>query len=285
MERTPIMLPRWTQRGNQSALSVAKSVTIITTTPVVSTSAGVLDSTFGTNGLATGTTGSVAAMAEQSDGKIVIAGTYAAGNTLNEGIQLERFNSNGTVDTTFGTNGIVHTLISNGVIATGVAIQSDGKIVISGGVFTGTAQAYSSAGLIARYTSSGVLDTTFGSGGEFIVPFSDGPIGTLNGVVIQPDGRIAAVGNGDVGTYAGVAFVRVNTNGTLDTTFNGTGWTVVNEYGGPVPMWAPPSPFSRTGKLSPRVILPVPPIPNSMPASCDSTPTARWIQPSAPADG
>src|SRR5215213_780861 len=92
---------------------------------------GSLHLTFNGTGIAQSTGGSAGAVAIQPDGKIVVVGDN--GNITNVDLKVVRYNSNGTFDSTFDGDGIVTTAIGDGVdIGFGVAIQPDGKIVISG---------------------------------------------------------------------------------------------------------------------------------------------------------
>jgi uncharacterized delta-60 repeat protein len=115
----------------------------------------------------------------------------------------------GDLDSTFGTGGKV---ITPGIGAIDdIAIQPDGKIV-----------AVSSERRIVRYNANGSLDSLFGTGGIVIVLLGDNTY--LNSVAIQADGRIIAGGTYRVGTEYWIAVFRYNGDGTLDTTFNGTGY-------------------------------------------------------------
>src|SRR6516164_1693828 len=95
--------------------------------------------------------------AVQSDGKLVVAGmTTNLDDTTDFG--LARYNSNGTLDATFGTGGKVKTTFADFDGARAVAIQSDGKIVVAGYTLVN----YSPDFALARYNSNGTLDATFG---------------------------------------------------------------------------------------------------------------------------
>ena len=150
---------------------------------------GSLDTTFGTGGLVTTAVGSLAeaaAVAIQADGKIV-----AAGGTDGEAetFVLIRYNSTGTLDTTFGTGGIV-TIALGSAFAHDVAIQADGKIVAAGGEFA-----------LARFNSAGSLDNTFGTGGRVFTAI--GSASEAKALAIQPDGKIVAAGVEFVGAFDG----------------------------------------------------------------------------------
>ena len=133
-------------------------------------------------------------------------------------IPVGRIHAQGSLDTAFNSTGKVQTTINaNGDKATGVAIQSDGKIIVAGtATVSGGSDFY-----VARYTTAGVLDGTFGTGG--IVTASINASDTTTGVAIQSDGKIVVCGYTYVGSKANFAVLRFTTAGALDTTFNTTG--------------------------------------------------------------
>ncbi len=158
------------------------------------------------------------AIVVQKDGKILVAGT--ASNGSNRDFALVRYNADGTRDTAFDGNGEVLTDF-NGVdaIGYGVALQADGKILVAG--FTGNG--FNDDFAVARYNPDGSLDKTFNSTGLVTTDFA-GRTDDASAVAVQPDGKIVVVGTVQVGSSSYVFGVaRYNSNGTLDTTFNGTG--------------------------------------------------------------
>lgn len=182
---------------------------------------GTLDTTFnGTGKITTNVSGGNSygqSVAVQSDGKIVVAG-WSDTPTSNPVFAVVRYNNNGTLDSSFNGGGIVNTDVGpNDDYGYSVAIQSDGKIVVGGYSFSGSSNGFT----LVRYNANGSLDTTFNSTGKVTtVVGSEGSIG--KSVVIQSDGKIILAGrsNGDI---PALALVRYNANGSLDTTFNGTG--------------------------------------------------------------
>ncbi|KAF0172455.1 MAG: hypothetical protein FD161_4034 [Limisphaerales bacterium] len=194
------------------------------------TSAGALDPTFGTGGKVTTPIASGNdygfSMALQSDGKIVVAGSAHNGN--NKEFALLRYTSTGTLDTTFGTGGKVLTLVG-GTDAEShtVTVQSDGKIVVAGYAFNGLAY-YDFA--LVRYTSTGALDPTFGSGGMVITPFISNSGDYGRSVAVQSDGKIVVAGYTENATTTDFALVRYTSAGALDPTF-GTGGKVTTPVG------------------------------------------------------
>ena len=193
------------------------------------TTGGTLDNSFGINGIQTNNFGTKYdsagyGSALQQDGKLVMAGitTAGAGNLF----ALTRYNTNGSLDTTFGTNGIVTTNIIANQASSGraVAVQTNGKIVVAGYVENGTNHVFA----LARYNSNGSLDTAFNPTGSLpgtvttdVTPGLDSEAYAL---IIQPNGQLVIAGVGINTTYHVFALARYNSNGSLDTTgFNSTG--------------------------------------------------------------
>ena len=188
---------------------------------------GSLDTTFSGDGIATIDVSEgedrASAVAIQSDGKIVAAGlTEAPNGTFN--IILLRFNSNGTLDTTFSGDGIVVTdLTPSDDIASGVAIQSNNRIVVVGR--TGGLLAANGDIVLARYNSNGALDTSFGAGGVSIRDLGGNESATA--LAIQSDGKIVTAGPTGNGDFL---LLRSNSDGTLDNTFGGGDGVVTTDF-------------------------------------------------------
>ena len=156
----------------------------------------------------------------QSDGKIVVVGY--SGPSL-EFFTVVRVNSNGTLDTTFGINGIAKTLFNAGLEAeaTCVNIQQDGKIIVAG-KFYNFDYGYDLG--VLRFTSSGILDTTFGDNGKVITRYNSYNVDDLpNNILINSDGTIIVSGYLDTGAISRPLFVKYLSNGTLDSTFGTNG--------------------------------------------------------------
>ncbi|HET9912172.1 MAG TPA: hypothetical protein VFQ13_09805 [Anaerolineales bacterium] len=192
-------------------------VLILIATLPVSASAqaaeGTLDPTFGANGVVTtdlGNSDSVINIVLQPDGKIVMAantGDPYWGNPI-----LIRYNVDGTLDTTFGTGGIVTAALQGPV-----ALQTDGKLIVGGNLNGGLG--------LARYTGNGALDTTFGTNGIAVAventdPNSNAAI-SFDDLAVQPDGKIVVVGTEEFigGHTVYYVIVRFNENGTQDEDF------------------------------------------------------------------
>jgi uncharacterized delta-60 repeat protein len=185
--------------------------------------AGDFDPTFGTAGATTadpggGDTGHSVAI--QSDGKIVVAGTTrATANSTSDDFAVVRFNADGSLDTSFGTDGIVTTDFAGfGDSGADLVIQTDGKIVVGG--------TSNSDFALARYNTNGTLDTGFGTNGKVV---TDGNGGSGVAVALQADGKIVLLGRNFVSSYE-VWLGRYLTDGTLDTSF-GTNGEVITDFG------------------------------------------------------
>jgi uncharacterized delta-60 repeat protein len=197
---------------------------------------GGLDPTFGTGGRVVtdlGGTDVLQAMALQADGKIVAVGWTTHNGPTGIDFAVVRYSANGSLDNSFGIGGKVYTDLGSNDSAGGVAIQSDGRIVVVG--YTSTATGGNDFAVV-RYNVNGSIDKTFGGGqakGIVRIDFtSPGSVSSSNdaahGVVIQPDGKIVVAGGGS----SGFAMARLTISGALDTSFNGTGKVVTQFAGG-----------------------------------------------------
>ena len=197
---------------------------------------GTLDKTFGAAGKVQTDFPGLAAVASsvviQPDGKIVVAGGAFPLFTFLGDFKVVRYNSNGSLDTSFGDGGIVTTKFPEGSYAFDVALQADGKIIAAGTVFVDFSPGESSNTdfALARYNPDGTPDATFGNGGQVSTDFL-GLEDDAFSVLIQPDGKIVAVGSAnDPATFYDFAAVRYLSNGTIDITF-GVGGKVHSDFG------------------------------------------------------
>ncbi|HUR98153.1 MAG TPA: hypothetical protein VMZ26_08835 [Pyrinomonadaceae bacterium] len=164
------------------------------------------------------------AIAVQADGKIVVAGTAI-------GFAIARLNSDGTIDNTFGTGGMVSFRFASndGAKLESMALQADGRVVLLG--------TSSDKFAFARLMPSGAFDTSFnGSGKVTISTVSNKNGGSGRAVAIQGDGKIVGVGSrptisGKVSTGGDFAVMRLHPNGTLDSGF-GSGGKVFTDFVG-----------------------------------------------------
>lgn len=180
---------------------------------------GSLDPSFGINGVVTtqiGPRSKALGLAIQADGQIVVCG-YSADGISDELFTLVRYNwADGSLDNSFGTNGMVTTIIGTRSHATSLAIQSDGMIVVGGFADDNIA--------LARYTSTGTLDSTFNSTG--IINSSIGSSAQINGIMLDTNSNILFTGFSDDQLLMG----RFTSMGALDTSF-GTGGVVMLAIG------------------------------------------------------
>lgn len=177
---------------------------------------GTLDTGFGTNGkiyynIPTKNLCVAESIAIQSDGNLLIAG-HADGD-----FAILKYNSNGTLDTTFGNSGYSTTDFGNFQDKSyALAIQNDNKIILAGhGYEAGNTGLFHAA--IARYNANGTLDTTFSSDGKMVLPmaiYSDG----IESMFIQPDGKLLFGGysRADNSSITEQVLFRIN-NTTLST--------------------------------------------------------------------
>jgi uncharacterized delta-60 repeat protein len=197
------------------------------------TSTGAADTTFGTSGMATTNISGV----DEGQGlaKRANLGFIVAGGARGQGRDslTVAFTANGALDTGFnGTGYRIEDVGGALASAEGSARQADGKVVLAGTMTVtsngGTGPAVKS-GVFARYLTDGTLDTSFGTSGRSFV----GP--QLNAVAIQSDGKIVGAGfslvNPAGSAVPAVSVVRLNADGTPDTTFGTNGVVTVTPIG------------------------------------------------------
>lgn len=171
---------------------------------------GALDTSFGNSGIVSSTVGyhtGALAIALQADGKIITAG-FSIIDTRQ--IILLRFNSDGSLDTSYGNNGLSTVVIGTSSQMEALALDSNGYAVVSG--------ISDNQFVTARFDTNGLLDQTFGNQGVVITNI--GTRSSALSLVIQPDSKIVTCGFAD----EMFAIVRYLNNGTLDTSFNTTGY-------------------------------------------------------------
>ena len=193
------------------------------------TTFGTLDGTFDGDGRATADPGAIDeahAVAMRSGGKIIAVGRNNGNFDTGNDIALVSFNSNGSTDNTFGTAGVVTTdiLRSADDSIRGVALQSDGKIIVAGTTNNAGNRDFG----IVRYNANGTVDTTFGVLGLVRTDFGFRD-DSARSVLVQPDGKILVAGFSGISNVDDFALVRYNANGTLDTSF-GTGGKVLTDF-------------------------------------------------------
>jgi uncharacterized delta-60 repeat protein len=184
---------------------------------------GSLDTSFGGTGkvitdIAGGNDQANAVAVQPDDGQILVAGfTKAATNDF----AVLRYNPNGSLDPTFGGTGKVTTDFAGGDdIATAMALQPDGGIVVAG---------FGAGYEVARYNPNGSLDTTFNGDGTVVTTVGNG--GRGEAVTIQPDGKIVVAGYSFVIPGDAVVVVRYNADGSFDTQTTTRFADLGNSYG------------------------------------------------------
>jgi uncharacterized delta-60 repeat protein len=183
---------------------------------------GSIDSTFGVNGIIlTNFSPGIKygeCIALQADGKILVGGTSGDYNN-NTSVSIERFNTDGSIDSTFDSDGVLIDSVSTIGLddnVKAIAVQADGKIVLSG-------QTNTSAGwdfAVYRYNPDGTRDITFD--GDGIATASQTADDYAFGMTLQPDGKIIVVGYGTINAFDFLV-ARFNSDGSLDTSFDNDG--------------------------------------------------------------
>ena len=188
---------------------------------------GSLDTTFGVNGTAAAHFSdgdSVSALVVQADKKIVAVGSATVNGK--SAFAVTRFNSNGSLDTTFGNGGASPVAFPNSSTeARSVVLQSDGKVVVAGSIFQPTTFNGYWDFALARYNADGSLDTTFGISGVATAPVSETSCGLRCGATslsLQPNGRILAVSRRFV--------ARFKRNGMPDNDFGFLGVSTLGSF-------------------------------------------------------
>lgn len=193
---------------------------------------GSRDLSFSQDGIATVDFGnqvlfaSATDVAVQTDMRIIVVGRIlvrdpsSTGNSVASYIAMARLNPDGSLDSAFGSNGIVKSELGGFATASTVKIQADGRILVggqgNGGYFT-----------VLRYLPSGSLDNTFSSDGVLTL-YNQNTVGsTVNDLIVQADGKVVVVGeasplvSGVFPSY--MVVIRLNVNGSLDSTFGSSG--------------------------------------------------------------
>ncbi|WP_298392286.1 T9SS type A sorting domain-containing protein [Flavobacterium sp.] len=186
---------------------------------------GSYDTSFNTFGFRTSVGKGFNSVLIQNDGKILVGIVYDGYSDFDN---VRRFNSDGSLDTTFGINGSVKIVESNSLFNTkSFSLQDDGKIVLNGINYSPYSGGNTAGNKIevVRLNSNGSLDATFDTDGKKIIP-----IATFNdesyASIIQNDGKILVTGRSKYSSNQNsydIITIRLNENGALDNTFGNNG--------------------------------------------------------------
>ena len=198
--------------------------------------AGNLDAGFGAGGKVTTAFDDSSEFGDQPqavalapDGKIVVGGTHFSPTTFRD-FQAARYNTDGSLDESFGVGGKVVLNVMNNDLCQALAVQPDGKVLLGGSsnnfvTFT-----------VVRYSVNGTLDPSFGTGGIKLGP----PLVSesfMTSLAVQPDGKILAAGSSNQFPNRDVTLVRYNIDGSVDSTFGNSGVVItpigINRLDGP----------------------------------------------------
>ncbi len=160
----------------------------------------------------------------QADGKIVaLSKSY---NGTDNDVLLTRYNTDGSTDTSFGIGGSVVLDIANGNnVANAIVVQSDGKLIIGGlANVSGNVQL-----MAARFNSDGSLDASFAASGIFLYDFT-GSSDSVDAIHVTDNGQILLTGC--IQSTRDYVLLRLNSDGSLDTTLAGTGYVQTHIQGG-----------------------------------------------------
>lgn len=206
---------------------------LVIATPRSLADPGILDSTFSEDGWLARSFGRAVvanAVAIQTDGKIVIAGTVTTrydGRDEGKNILVARFDENGAPDLTFSRDGVVSTHLGGNENALDVVATPHGQIVIAGRRGTTTGRDF----LLVRYRGDGTRDTSFGQQGVVMERFPRSRGQQANALSVLPDGGIIAVGETRGLGGSGWAIARFRPTGALDDRFSGDGMLEVDRRG------------------------------------------------------
>lgn len=217
-------------------MKITKILFFLLTFQLSAQNPGALDASFGNNGKVITSISSgidkAYAVKIQSDGKIVVAGS-----TLNsisgQNFFVARYTLSGSLDVSFGNNGIVETDLQNGSddVAYSLDFQSNGKIVVAGYSDNGSNK---NAALV-RFNQNGTIDSSFGTNGIVLTDFENSQQDEIKVIKINPLTDVITVGGSSIisSSIGKPVLARYSANGSLDLTFNSSGikllWVAVND--------------------------------------------------------
>jgi uncharacterized delta-60 repeat protein len=217
----------------QTVTAVLAALTMMSLAPAAMAAAGQLDPSFGTNGIAVlpvdGGVGLVTKVLQQPNGELLVEIQGSGGGSDN--IEVILLTATGAVDTTFGVQGIASLSIPGQLVEepTDMQLQSDGSIVVVADVTAHGGRGAIDHGIVARFNANGTLDATFGSGGVVDLTPLNGSEGDLPAaLLLQTNGQILVADT----FLESEAVLRLNTDGTPDTTFGQAGIATIAPTGG-----------------------------------------------------
>lgn len=208
----------------QQPVRLLLSAALLSTSYAATAQAGTLDPTFGTNGYVTFTLGNenvyaAAALVLPNGQLMAVSGVYAP----SADIALQRYNADGTLDPSFGTDGVVTIDVNTGSEdrPTDAYVQADGKIVVVGST--------DGAILVMRLNADGSLDTSFGTDGWSVFDVIADELDYVGDCVVRPTGEVVVIctneGENEDGRGSVVQFTP---SGALDAAFGTNGVLTIN---------------------------------------------------------
>ena len=191
--------------------------------------AGTLDNTFGNNGIVTynysaGYHDFTYDVHVYDDGSILACGGYMDDVNYNATGNMQKFLPDGSIDNTWGTNGMITFQYGVSTIPSTMVILQDGKILLSGTTYLTAPDAEF---FVARFHPDGSPDMTFNGTGVWTSAYAaDEEL--CNAMALQPDGKIVLAGRTGTTVFNALLFARLNSNGTLDSGFGTNGFTEIN---------------------------------------------------------
>ncbi len=192
------------------------------------TQAGTLDPSFGTDGIVVYNSGTQVHdnsfdVHVYDDNSIIIVGSHMDFSYNSIGV-IQKFLSDGSVDNTWGTNGVLEIQYGEDTFPYNITILEDGKILVAGSVYIAGGNSEMFA---ARFLANGTPDVSFNGTGVWIGQYaSSEELGFA--MTLQPDGKILLGGQEGSATMSNLLFARLNSNGTLDTSFGTNGYTSID---------------------------------------------------------
>jgi uncharacterized delta-60 repeat protein len=183
---------------------------------------GTIDSSFGVGGKVVtdfGLPSHIHSLLVQSDGKIVVVGEFYASET-NGSLAIVRYLADGSLDSSFASGGKIVQKFGNNTNGHAIAVQPDGKLLIAGYMTNPTTS--KDEFILVRYSSSGVIDSSFGTSGYSTVVIGQGK-NYCHSLLLQSDGKIVLLGGALTSNANDFALARFDSNGALDSSFGSAG--------------------------------------------------------------